>query len=205
MADDPLYAYFIGPDGVFPSVGLAALFALMQFGFMATESRRKRTAGAATARAQGLFPPLGLALLIGLTARLTCGFLKIGVVRGEMRDGIVWAGVLMVALGWGTRLWAQRALGGYFVGEVAVQPGHVVVRDGPYRWVRHPAYTGGFLSSVGFALMLSTWLGALISAVMLIWAYAVRVPREEALLARALGEAYRDYMARTKRFVPFVF
>lgn len=205
MLGDPFYAYFIGPDGVFPSVWLAALFALMQFGFMATESRRRRTAGVAASRARGLFPPLWLALLVGLIARLTCGFLKIGVFRGEMRDAVVWIGVCMTALGWGTRLWAQRALGGYFVGEVAVQPGHVVVRDGPYRWVRHPAYAGGFLSSVGFALMLSTWLGALISAVMLIWAYAVRVPHEEALLARELGEAYRDYMARTRRFVPFVF
>ncbi|MCS6846479.1 MAG: isoprenylcysteine carboxylmethyltransferase family protein [Anaerolineae bacterium] len=200
-----MYAYFIGPDGVFPSMLVAVLFALMQFGFMATESRRRRTAHASVARVQGLFPPLWLALLIGLVARLTCGFLKIGVVRGEMRDAVVWAGVLMVALGWGMRLWAQRELGRYFVGEVAVQPGHAVVRDGPYRWVRHPAYTGGFLSSVGFALMLSTWLGALISAVMLAWAYAVRVPREEALLAHELGDAYRDYMAHTKRFVPFVF
>lgn len=200
-----MYAYFIGPDGVFPSLLIAALFVVMQFGFMATESRRRRKAGADATREAGLFPPLWLALLIGLIARLTCGFLKIGVIRGEMRDTVVWAGVLMVALGWGMRLWAQRTLGRYFVGEVAVQPDQIVVRDGPYRWMRHPAYTGGFLSSVGFALMLSTWLGALISAVMLTWAYAVRVPREEALLARQLGNAYRDYMAHTKRFVPFVF
>lgn len=197
--------YFIGPDGVFPSVAVAVLFALMQFGFMATESRRKRAAQMSVARVQGLFPPLWLALLIGLMARLTCGFLKFGVIRGDMREAIVWAGVFMVALGWGIRLWAQRALGRYFVGEVAVQPDHRVVRSGPYRWVRHPAYTGGFLSSIGFALMLSTWLGVLISAIMLIWAYAVRVPREEALLARALGDAYRDYMAHTKRFVPLLF
>ncbi|MCS7054585.1 MAG: isoprenylcysteine carboxylmethyltransferase family protein [Thermoflexales bacterium] len=200
-----LDAYFIGPDGVFPSPTVAALFLLMQLGFMATESRRRRKGDVRAVRVVGLFPPLWLALLIGLTARLTCGFLKIGVIRGEVRDPIVWGGVLMVALGWGMRLWSQRALGRYFIGEVAVQPGQIVVRDGPYRWVRHPAYAGGLLSSIGFALMLSTWLGALISAAMLVWAYAVRVPREEALLAQELGDAYRDYMARTKRFVPFVF
>jgi protein-S-isoprenylcysteine O-methyltransferase Ste14 len=41
--------------------------------------------------------------------------------------------------------------------------------------------------------------------VLLIWAYVNRVPREEALLARQIGEPYRAYMARTRRFVPFIF
>ena len=107
--------------------------------------------------------------------------------------------------GWGLRFWAQQALGRYFTGEVAVQRDHQLAQSGPYRWVRHPAYTGGLLSAVGFGLMLSTWLGALISGAMLVWAYIARVPREEALLLEQFGEAYRSYMARTKRFLPFVF
>jgi protein-S-isoprenylcysteine O-methyltransferase len=80
-----------------------------------------------------------------------------------------------------------------------------VIDSGPYRWVRHPSYTGGVLAAIGFGLALSTWLGALISGVLLIWAYALRVPREEALLARQLGAAYANYASRTWRFVPFVF
>ncbi len=199
------YEYFIGPDGVFPSPTIALLFTVMQFGFMATESRRKRTGAESVARVRGLFPPLWLALLIGLIARLTLGFLKIGVIRGETRELWVWLGVMLVLLGWGLRFWAQQALGRFFIGEVAVQREQHVVTQGPYRWMRHPAYTGGFLASVGFGLVLSTWLGALVSAVLLLWAYAVRVPREEALMLEQFGEQYRQYAARTARFVPFVF
>ncbi|MDW8054973.1 MAG: isoprenylcysteine carboxylmethyltransferase family protein [Anaerolineae bacterium] len=199
------YEYFIGPDGVFPSPIIALLFTLTQFGFMATESRRKRSGTDTVARVRGVFPPMWLALLTGLMARLAFGFLKIGTLHGEARELAVWVGVGFVALGWGLRVWAQQALGRYFIGEVAVQRDQPVVTRGPYRWMRHPAYTGGFLASIGFGLMLSTWLGALVSAVMLIWAYAVRVPREEALMVEQFGEAYRQYAARTARFVPFLF
>ncbi|MFN3705860.1 MAG: methyltransferase family protein [Thermoflexales bacterium] len=199
------YDYFIGPQGVFPSELIAALFTAFQFGFMATESRRPRTAPADAQRLGRVFPSMGLAIGVGLVARLVCGFLKVGTFAGAERAWLVWLGVGMVLLGWGLRIWAQQTLGRFFTGEVAVQRNHQVVQSGPYRWVRHPSYTGGVLSAVGFGLMLNTWLGALISAAMLAWAYAVRVPREEALLAQALGAAYANYMARTKRFVPFVF
>ncbi len=199
------YEYFIGPEGVFPSELVAVLFTVFQFGFMATESRRRRLAPHDARRIGRAFPPLGLAILMGLTARLVCGFLKIGTFGGSWREALVWLGAAMVLAGWGVRFWAQQALGKYFTGEVAVQRDHQVVQSGPYRWVRHPAYTGGVLSAVGFGLMLSTWLGALISGAMLVWAYVVRVPREEALLLEQLGETYRSYMSRTKRFLPFVF
>jgi protein-S-isoprenylcysteine O-methyltransferase Ste14 len=200
-----MFEYFIGPEGVFPSIVAAWVFAIAQFGFMATESRRRRSAPADAARGARAFPPMGLALLVGLAARLGCGFLKIGVIRGDLREWLVWLGFGLVLAGWGMRFWAQRELGRFFTGEVAVQRDHRVVQTGPYRWVRHPAYTGGLLASLGFGLMLSTWLGALISGGLLVWAYLVRVPREEALLVEQLGDTYRAYAARTKRFIPFLF
>jgi len=200
-----MFEYFIGSEGVFPSIAAAWAFAIAQLGFMATESRRRRLAPAdAVRRARG-FPPMGLALLVGLAARLGCGFLKIGVIRGDLREWLVWLGFGLALAGWGVRLWAQHELGRFFTGEVAVQRDHRVIQTGPYRWVRHPAYTGGLLASLGFGLMLSTWLGALISGGLLVWAYLVRVPREEALLAEQLGDTYRTYAARTKRFIPFLF
>jgi protein-S-isoprenylcysteine O-methyltransferase Ste14 len=118
---------------------------------------------------------------------------------------MVYAGYGMLLGGWLLRYWAQRELGKFFTGEVAVQRDHAVISSGLYRWVRHPAYTGGVLSAFGFGMVLSTWLGAAISGVLLIWAYVNRVPREEALLAQQIGEPYRAYMARTWRFVPWIF
>jgi protein-S-isoprenylcysteine O-methyltransferase Ste14 len=201
-----MYEYFIGPDGVFNTPLTAILFTVLQFAFMATESRRRRAAPSDATRAvTKTFPPLFLALMVGLFARLLCGFLKIGVVRGDARDVIVFVGFVLAVGGWLLRVWAQQHTGKFFVGEVAVQRDHQVIQTGPYQWVRHPAYTGGVLSAFGFGLVLSTWLGALISGGLLLWAYTARVPQEENLLAAQLGDAYKNYMTRTKRFVPFVF
>jgi protein-S-isoprenylcysteine O-methyltransferase Ste14 len=200
-----MYDYFIGPNGVFDTPLTATLFTFLQFAFMATESRRKRFAPTDATREQKMFPPLGLAILVGLVARLAFGFLKIGVIRGEGRALWIVVGFVLVIAGWWVRIWSQRELGKFFTGEVAVQSDHRVVTSGLYQWVRHPAYTGGWLAAVGFGLTLSTWLGALVSGAMLAWAYIVRVPREEALMQRELGETYRNYVSRTKRFIPFVF
>jgi protein-S-isoprenylcysteine O-methyltransferase Ste14 len=200
-----MYGYFIGETGVFPSLLAAIAFTCAQFGFMATESRRGRSAPRDAVRVRPPFPSVLFAIIAGLAVRLVFGFLKIGAIGGSGRDVWVLAGFALIMLGWLCRIWAQRELGKFFTGEVAVQRDHRVIESGPYRWVRHPAYTGGVLAAIGFGLALSTWLGALISGILLIWAYVLRVPREEALLSEQLGDAYARYAMRSKRFVPFVF
>ena len=200
-----MYEYFIGFAGVFETPLSAILFTFVQFAFMATESRRRRLAPADAVREKPPFPSVQFAILVGLFARLVLGFLKIGALEGPARTAMVYAGYGMLLGGWLLRYWAQRELGKFFTGEVAVQRDHAVISSGLYRWVRHPAYTGGVLSAFGFGMVLSTWLGAAISGVLLIWAYVNRVPREEALLAQQIGEPYRAYMARTWRFVPWIF
>jgi protein-S-isoprenylcysteine O-methyltransferase len=199
------YNYLIGPDGVFDSLITLVLFVAINAGYFVTESRKQRFAPEGSVRSEKLFPSLGLTLMFGMCVRYASAFSKIGVIRGDIRVPLVVLGVILSALGWGMRIWAQSHTGKWFTGEVAVQSDHQVITSGPYRWMRHPAYTGGMLSSIGFALMLSTWLGAILSVAMLVWAYIKRVPREEALLTAQLGDAYRRYMARTKRFVPFLF
>jgi protein-S-isoprenylcysteine O-methyltransferase Ste14 len=102
------------------------------------------------------------------------------------------------------RRYCWRLLGRYFTGNVQVQDGQTVIQAGPYRWVRHPSYTGGLLMYLGTGLALTNWMSALtlfsISGV----GYLYRVHVEEKALMEGLGESYRQYMQRTKRFVPFV-
>ncbi len=202
-----MYAYFIGPDGVFPSPLAAAVFTAVMAFYMLWESRFKTRAprDAATREGRRTFQIHFLAVPISLLAPIACGFLKLGVIRGEWRELIVWLGLALMIGGRVLRLWAQMHMGHLFVGELAVQKGHRVVQTGPYRWIRHPAYVGGTASAVGIGLALSTWLGTLVAFAVLVAAYIVRIPREEALLVQELGDEYRRYMARTKRFVPFLF
>jgi protein-S-isoprenylcysteine O-methyltransferase len=121
------------------------------------------------------------------------------------RDLAFWLGVGCLAGGVALRRYAVSALGRLWVHEVAIQSQHEVVDAGPYRWIRHPAYSGSLLGFIGVGLAMGNWAALLVIAAIPMLAYAYRVSVEERALARALGDEYRAYMRRTRRFIPFVF
>jgi protein-S-isoprenylcysteine O-methyltransferase Ste14 len=91
----------------------------------------------------------------------------------------------------------------YAVPVVRVQHerGQQVVSTGPYRYVRHPMYSGAVCLFIGAPLLLGSWIG-LAMAVLLVMLLAVRAVLEERTLADELA-GYREYAARVRyRFVP---
>jgi protein-S-isoprenylcysteine O-methyltransferase Ste14 len=112
------------------------------------------------------------------------------------------AGVAVLWLGLGVRVWAIATLGPAFRTTVEVDPGQAVVTSGPYRWVRHPSYTGLLMLVAGYGLASGTWLGLAACLVLPPAAVSRRIAVEEAELERVLGESYRGYRARTARLVP---
>ena len=78
-----------------------------------------------------------------------------------------------------------------------------LVMSGPYRWVRHPMYSFGFLMFAAFALITASWFVA--ASVSVAFALlALRSRLEEARLVEKFGDDYRDYQRRTGRFLPRV-
>jgi len=107
--------------------------------------------------------------------------------------------------GMALRFYAMWVLGRSFTYYVAVHAKQTVVEVGPYRYVRHPSYSGALMILVGLGLTLGNWAGLLVLVVCVGIAYAYRISVEESALAAALGEPYRQYMCRTRRLVPFLF
>lgn len=114
------------------------------------------------------------------------------------------AGLIVMWLGLAIRVWAVAALGRAFRTTVEVDPGQAIVSSGPYRWVRHPSYTGLLLILAGFGLALGNWLPLAICVALPLPALLRRIRVEEAELTRVLGEPYRAYQTRTKRLIPGV-
>lgn len=114
-------------------------------------------------------------------------------------------GLALMLTGEGLRVVALRTLGRFFTMRVAVLDSHSVVRAGLYRLVRHPAYTGWFLLSLGFGVFFGSLIGVLgtsLFVVVLGW----RVKVEEAALVDGLGDPYRAYMRDVPhRFLPGLF
>lgn len=78
-----------------------------------------------------------------------------------------------------------------------------LVTRGVYKFIRHPQYTGLLLLSFG---MLAEWvtLPLLILFPVIIYMYVRLAKREERDMLAEFGDEYRDYMQRTKMFIPFV-
>ena len=113
-------------------------------------------------------------------------------------------GVIVMWLGLATRAWAIAALGASFRTTVEVDPGQTVVSSGPYRWIRHPSYTGLLLVVAGFGLAVGNWLAFAVALLLPLPGILWRIRVEEAELERVLGAAYGSYRARTTRLIPWL-
>lgn len=120
------------------------------------------------------------------------------------RETIFWAGVVLLLLGSLLRRLCWKTLGQYFTGNVTASADQRVIDSGPYRLIRHPSYSGGILMNVGTGLAMGNWISVAVMAMLQVVAYAYRISVEERALASTIGEPYVQYMARTKRLVPWI-
>jgi protein-S-isoprenylcysteine O-methyltransferase Ste14 len=116
-------------------------------------------------------------------------------------ESIRWVGVVTVVIGCVLRIWPVFVLGDRFSAMVAIQEGHTLVVDGPYRLVRNPSYLGIIVIMAGWALVFRSIVGLSIATLMVPF-LVIRIDSEERLLRQAFGTEYDAYVARTKRLVP---
>lgn len=76
---------------------------------------------------------------------------------------------------------------------------------GPFRFVRHPMYTGLILVYVGIGLAAQSWAAVILTVVATVIFGAYRIPEEEKALISEFGEQYSAYARRVKRLIPFIF
>ncbi len=127
------------------------------------------------------------------------------------RFGHVWldgfangTGVVLCMAGLRLRYWSRRTLGRFFTIGVVKQEGHVVVRQGPYRFVRHPAYLGFMLFYTGLPLVVGSWFGLLVLSLPAAAIFCWLVVVEDRKLEEVLGADYAQYKTQSARLVPGV-
>lgn len=184
----------------------AVSFWLVYVLWVGTEQVRniKRRPSLADRRDRRSWSVLIAALSIAIVLDFACALLVPGAAFGPAAPVLFVAGLCCVLAGMALRWYAVAVLGRFFTVEVATQAGQTVIEDGPYRYIRHPAYTGLLLSLIGIALALGNWVGVIGMLVLAGIALGYRIAVEEAALLAALGEPYAQYMQRTWRLVPGV-
>lgn len=114
-------------------------------------------------------------------------------------------GIVLMVGGLSIRWWAIAVLGRYFTTDVAVQEQQPVIRTGPYRFVRHPSYTGSLLAFAGLGVVMHNWLSIIVLLIPVTLVLLNRIAVEERALLATIGAPYADYCLRTKRLIPGVF
>jgi len=120
----------------------------------------------------------------------------------DLPDWIQIAALILIQLGSLLGSWAM-VVNRYFSSHVRIQTdrGQTVVREGPYRFVRHPGYAGGLLSWLAGPVFFSS-LWVILPTVLVIIASLIRTVLEDRTLRKELP-GYEEYTQQTKyRLVP---
>ncbi len=115
------------------------------------------------------------------------------------------AALCLFALGLLFRCYSIIYLGRFFTPNVAIATDHRLIDSGPYRFIRHPTYTGLLMIVFGVGLSFANVASLLIVVVPILACLLWRIRIEEQALAEAFGEQYLIYMHRTKRLIPFIY
>ena len=123
---------------------------------------------------------------------------------GMLPDWVFYVGIFLILLGILVRQWAIAVLGRFFSLRVQVSEDQRVVAKGPYRFVRHPSYTGVLVTFIGLALAVQSWGALLVLLGVFSLPFGYRMKVEEKTLLSELGDDYASYMKRTKRLIPYL-
>jgi protein-S-isoprenylcysteine O-methyltransferase Ste14 len=115
--------------------------------------------------------------------------------------GVLWAGVLVTALGVGIGVWARLSLGTNWSGMVTLKKGHELIRTGLYKRIRHPIYTGILVGFLGTELIKGQVRGLL--GFLILWlSFYFKARREENFLRQEFGEGFEEHARHTGMFLP---
>ena len=142
---------------------------------------------------------------IGLALNFLLGALFPAAVIHGPRIALFLFGVTFILLGVALRWYAIWTLGRYFTRDVAVSADQKIVQNGPYRSIRHPAYSGTFLTMLGVGLAMTNWASLLTLLTCVFLGHMYRIHVEEKALIQTLGQPYIEYMHHTRRIIPLLF
>jgi protein-S-isoprenylcysteine O-methyltransferase Ste14 len=161
-------------------------------------AKRTRRHESATSLLSHMLPlAIGVGLLISphfVDGWLAARFLPRGIVW-------FWIGFVLTAIGLAFSIAARVWLGGNWSGAVTLKQDHVLIHSGPYRWVRHPIYTGMLLALLGSVIALGEWRG-LAGLALVTVAFLRKIGIEEQFLTQQFGDAYARYQSEVPALIP---
>jgi len=111
-------------------------------------------------------------------------------------------GTSIICLGFILRYWSIIILGKYFRTTVEIDEGQKIIQKGPYKFIRHPSYSGMILFYIGYGLVSQNWLSLILTVILPMSALLYRINVEEKAFIEELGVEYKNYKLKTKKLIP---
>ena len=112
-------------------------------------------------------------------------------------------GVVLCGLGIGFAIWARYHIGRNWGMPMSVKENPELVTSGPYRYIRHPIYTGVIFALLGTALDNT----GIVFVIFLLFAtyFIYSAVKEEKAMMQEFPEQYPAYKQKTKMIIPLIF
>ena len=163
-----------------------------------------------TRRSGGMVKDRGSMTVIWVTIALaiTAGEMIRASMGPNLFGGTHWlilAAIVVVMAGIAIRWTAILSLGNAFSSNVAIRHTQTIYRNGLYRFVRHPSYTGMLMVFLAVGLQERNWIAFIAVMAPTTAAVLYRIHVEEAALNEAFGTEYAAYSEQTKRLIPGIY
>jgi protein-S-isoprenylcysteine O-methyltransferase Ste14 len=143
--------------------------------------------------------------LVGLGVIVFCGtVVEFFLVPRPFHPAIAVLGAALLVAAGAIRVTAIRTLGRFWSLHIEIRAEQQLVREGIYRYLRHPAYSSFVLEIVAIPLVGNAWWSLGVAVVgylpLLVW----RLKREEEALCEKFGDQYRAYQREVGALWPRV-
>ena len=110
-------------------------------------------------------------------------------------------GIATAVAGFALAIWARMHIGRNWSSSVVAKVQHELIRSGPYRWVRHPIYSGLMLALLGTVLV-QDQLRGLIALLLVYVGWKIKSRLEERMMVSTFGDQYTAYANSTGALFP---
>jgi len=100
---------------------------------------------------------------------------------------------------------AEATLGKYYLPSIGTVEGQKIIKNGIYKYIRHPGYLGVIIIFFGLGFVTYSLLGILGAFIVSLMVYVGEVIPEEKYMLEKFGKEYEEYMKETFRFIPYIF
>ncbi|OGF45271.1 MAG: hypothetical protein A2231_11105 [Candidatus Firestonebacteria bacterium RIFOXYA2_FULL_40_8] len=112
-------------------------------------------------------------------------------------------GIVLLSLKMVLKYRSMKALGKFWSIQIELRKGQTVIREGPYKYVRHPAYASTIIEVIGGLLLVNAYYSLLLACIIYFPLIIIRIVLEERNLLGELGDGYMKYQKEVPMLLPY--